>query len=343
MTADHTLLTVILNYRTPEMTLRAAKAALVAMQGIEGRIVIVDNDSGDGSFETIQAGIEANGWPSERVDLVASGYNGGFGAGNNFGVLHGMATMPAPPDFLYFLNSDAFVEPKAIQVLIDHLVTTPDAGVAGSFIYGSDGVPHHSAFRFPSIAGEFEGAARLGFISRVLSNYVVPLPIPNVTTRVDWLAGASMMLRRSVVEQVGLFDENFFLYFEETDLCRRVVNAGWKIDYAPGSRVEHIGSVSTGMKSWKRIPGFWLEARHYYFRKNHGVLYGAAATLAHVAGGVIWRVRRWIGGKPKRDPDLFLTDLLAHSLRGMFRRVPGRNIPALTEATAASPIAGDLP
>ncbi|WP_270732587.1 glycosyltransferase [Shimia sp. Alg240-R146] len=311
------LLTVILNWRTPEMTLRAAQAAAREMHGIDGRIVIVDNDSGDGSFEMIRDGLAHATWAENRVEVVQSGHNGGFGAGNNFGIRHGAAK---GFDYVYILNSDAFPDAGSIQLLLAHLTLNPDVGIAGSYIHGEDGAPHVTAFRFPTVWSELEGAARLGVISRMLKNHIVPLPIPPETMRVDWLAGASMMLRREVLEDIGLFDESFFLYFEETDLCLRAARAGWPTEYVRASEVTHIGSVSTCMKTWQRMPSYWFDSRLYYFRKNHDSAF--APTLAHVTGTLIWKLRRIIGRKPRRDPNWFLWDLIRHYLRNISNRAP---------------------
>ncbi|MCP4821058.1 MAG: glycosyltransferase family 2 protein [Shimia sp.] len=329
------LLTVILNWRTPEMTLRAAQAAAREMDGLNGRIVIVDNDSGDGSFETIKAGLADAEWAQQdRVEVIQSGHNGGFGAGNNVGIRHGAID---GFDYVYILNSDAFPDASSIQLLLAHLTQTPDVGIAGSYIHGEDGAPHLTAFRFPSVWSELEGAARLGAISKRLKNHIVPLPIPEETTRVDWLAGASMMIRREVLEDIGLFDETFFLYFEETDLCLRANRAGWPTDYVRASEVTHIGSVSTGMKTWQRMPQYWFDSRLHYFRKNHGSAF--PATLAHVAGSLIWKLRRLVGRKPQRDPDWFLRDLITHYLGTFFTRTPRErsDIPRLTPRKEAKP------
>lgn len=331
-----TLLTVILNYKTPEMTLRSAEAALREMQGIPGKLVIVDNDSQDGSFEEMSDFAARKGWDPARTEIVQSGHNGGFGAGNNFGVRHGLQTMS--PDYVYLLNSDAFPDAGAIAKLINHLETTPKAGIAGSYIHGPVGEPHRTAFRFPSIWGELEGAARIGAISRVFAKHIVPLPIPDQTRRVDWLAGASMMIRREVLEDIGPFDEAYFLYFEETDLCLRARNAGWQTDYVRDSHVTHIGSVSTGMKTWARMPQYWFDSRQHYFKVNHSPIYAALATLSHVTGAMLWRVWRVIRRKSKGDPDYFLTDLAMHSLR--HRAVSDRKIPSLTSNLSAFPIGG---
>ncbi|MDZ4310151.1 MAG: glycosyltransferase [Cypionkella sp.] len=310
------LLTVLLNWRSADMTLRATEAALLALEGIAGALVIVDNDSGDGSFEAMTAEVQKRGWDkgAQAVRVLQSGHNGGFGAGNNFGIRAGMPD-GIKPEFVYILNSDAFPDRGAIRALLTHLQAHPRTGFAGSFIYGDDGVPHRTAFRFPSIAAEFEAQVRFGPVSRMLNRWIVAQPIPQATAQVDWLAGASLMMRQAVLDQIGLFDEQFFLYFEETDLCRRAALAGWPTDYVVESRVMHIGSASTGMREWQRIPGFWLDSRLHYFKKNHGVAYTTAATLALLVGGILWRARLLIQRKDRGDPPLYLTDLTRHALR----------------------------
>ncbi|MFM2391055.1 MAG: hypothetical protein RLZZ437_2610 [Pseudomonadota bacterium] len=319
------VLTVILNWRTAEMTLKAAEAALRAMEPVQGAITIVDNDSEDGSFEALTAAVQQRGWT--RVRVIQSGRNGGFGAGNNVGIRAGLPD-GTKPDFVYLLNSDAFPAPDAIRALRDHLLANPATGFAGSYIHGPDGAAHRTAFRFPSIASEFEGAVRFGPVSRIFRRKIVAMDLPAQTTRVDWLAGASIMMRQDVLDQIGLFDETFFLYFEETELCHRAARAGWPTDYVVESRVEHIGSVSTGMKTWARVPQFWLDSRAYYFTKVHGRGYAALATLAHVTGGLIWRARLLVQRRDRGDPPHFLRDLIAHALRGQRRTASLQTRPA---------------
>ncbi|WP_166418522.1 glycosyltransferase [Cochlodiniinecator piscidefendens] len=319
------LLTVILNYKTPDMTLQSIVAATTEMQGISGNIVVVDNDSGDGSFEKLQAETQ----DMEHVHVVASGHNGGFGAGNNFGIQWALSA-GLKPDYVYILNSDAFPGKNSIQALLDALENHKNIGFAGSYIHGPDAQGHVTTFRFPSIASELEGAARFGPISRALKSAVVPIPIPEVTQPVDWLAGASMMMRFQTLEEIGLFDERFFLYFEETDLCLRAQRAGWQVLFVRESEVMHIGSVSTGMKSWQRTPKFWFDSRHHYFCKNHGKFYALGATLAHVSGGLLWRIRRLIQRKPQADPNHFLRDLIRHSF---WRKRAVADVPQISTKT----------
>lgn len=311
------LLTIILNYKTPEMTLESVAAARRAMAEVEGEILVVDNHSQDGSFEKIQAHISAEGWEAAPgVRVLQSGHNGGFGAGNNFGIRAGLAD-GSKPDLIYVLNSDAFPAADAIQKLITALETRPEAGFAGSYIHGPSGEAHITAFRFPSIASELEGAARLGPISRALNRHIVALPQPKQIKSVDWLAGASLLMRHKVLDEIGLFDEEYFLYFEETDLCLRAQRAGWQTLYVPDSTISHIGSVSTGMKHWKQVPGYWYDSRLRYFSKNHGPVYAGVATLAHVAGALLWRGRRLVQRNPPIEPPYFLRNLLLHYVKSL--------------------------
>ena len=323
------VLTVILNYKTAAMTLRAAEAARVAMRGLDGAITIVDNDSQDGSFEYLRDGTAD--WPEVRV--IASGRNGGFGAGNNVGVRAGLPD-GRRPDFVYLQNPDSFPDPDAIAKLRDHLLDNPGCGFAGSAIRGEDGKPHEAAFRFPSILSEIDSGAHTGIISRLLRNHRITMDLPKHVCAVDWVSGASVMFRQDMLDQIGLFDETFFLYFEETDLCRRAWKAGWSGNYVPQAQTMHIGSVSTGMGTWKRVPKYWFDSRAHYFRKHHGTTYLAAVTAAYVGAAWIWRLRRMIERKEERIPPHFLRDLVDHTRQVL---MPGAT------ATRAETGAGKLP
>ena len=139
--------------------------------------------------------------------------------------------------------------------------------------------------------------------------------IPETTRKVDWLAGASMMFRSAMLKQVGLFDEQYFLYFEETDLCKKAINMGWETVYVLESKVAHIGSVSTGRKEWQRIPEYWLDSRKYYFCKNHSRTYNGIATIAKLLGGLVWQIKRRIQKRPDVTPPYFLVDLFKHWIK----------------------------
>ncbi len=307
------LLTILLNYRTADMTVDAAKAALRELDRVgDYHLAIVDNDSGDGSYERLQKAKVEEGW-GDKVSIQQTGHNGGFGYGNNYMIRKGLA-WDDPPDYFYILNSDAFPDEGAIETLVRHMDAHPEHGIGGSFLHGPDGEPHISAFRFFSVASEVETWFRLRPVSALLENHRVPIGIPDETTEVDWLAGASMILRREVLEKIGLFDETFFLYFEETDLCLRASRAGFRTVYVRESSVTHIGSGSTGLKNIKtRMPKYWFDSRRYYWRKNHGRSTFWAVNVAHAAGFGLVRVRQRLMGRPDDDPPRFWRDFIKYN------------------------------
>jgi GT2 family glycosyltransferase len=307
--------TILINYQTPDMTIDSLASFMKEMGDRQDfAVTLVDNASGDGSVARLQAELQRQGW-QDRVTLVESDRNGGFAYGVNAGLRH--CEQGQPPEYVYLLNSDAFPGKGAVDRLVEFLDEHPAIGIAGSYIHGPEGEPHVTAFRFPSILGEIEAAMRLGILTRLLARWRVPIePIPQQDLRVDWLAGASMLIRHDVFRAIGPFDDEFFLYYEETDFCRRALSEGWETWYLPGSQVMHIGSVSTGMKNVEqRMPAYWFESRAHYFRKNHGRLYLWVSDLSWVLSHATWRVRRAIQRKPDSDNPGLLGDFI----RAMFR------------------------
>ena len=317
------LLVVIVNYRTADLTIEAVQAAMPQLQGLDPEggqmaIHIVDNESGDGSYEKLRAAVEEHGW-QERVQVIASPKNGGFAYGNNVAIRPALE-WEQPPELFYLLNPDAVPDPGCIATLLSFMEGHPDCGIAGSRVHGGDGKARPTAFRFPSVASELESGLRLGLVTRLLSDRIIAPPPPAQATQVQWLSGASLMIRRELFETVGVFDDTFFLYFEETDLCLRSHRAGWKNYYVPEAGVMHIGSVATGLgDKKKRRPGYWFDSRMHYFRKNHGLGYLLAANATWATAFAAWRVRRRLQRRPDEDPEHLLSDFLRHSLAAVAR------------------------
>lgn len=303
---------VILNWRSAQMSLRCAAAAVTAMEGIAGAISLIDNDSGDGSFETMQAEAEARGWTrDERLRVLQSGRNGGFGAGNNAAL---RVPLSQPADYALIINPDAFAEPDMIRKMRDYLNAHPNIGLLGCRVVGEDGEHHDTHFRFPGLGSELEDAARTGPISRLLASSIITLPMPRTPSGVDWVVGASLMIRSKVLAQIGGFDEGFFLYFEETDLCLRAARAGWPTHYLPDAQIVHIGSVSTGIKDQSLPPDYWFASREHYFRQNHGRPVAVLAVGAHLAGLAVRRLRMVMGRADPGFPRGQAMALLRHAM-----------------------------
>ena len=157
-----------------------------------------------------------------------------------------------------------------------------------------------SAFRFPTVRGEFLRGAGTPALGRLLR-----APIPLVTApgdrpvEADWVTGASVLMRAETLRQVGLFDEGFFLYFEEVELMHRFHRAGWRALHVPASRVVHAGGASTGVKNGasaqRALPDYWFRSRRRFFARAYGPSAARASGLAWIAGKAVWDFRCRIG------------------------------------------------
>ncbi|MCP5057506.1 MAG: glycosyltransferase family 2 protein [bacterium] len=306
------LLCISVNFRSSELTLRLLAALEPALDGLDAAITVVENGSGDGSEARLQDGIEAL---SGRipVQLLCSSENLGFGGGNNLAIRAAMDG-PEPPDVFHLINPDAVPEPEALREMLAFLDGQPGAGIAGSAVVDDSGEFHSSAFRFPSPLGEFESRLRIGLISRLLKNWRAPMPPDGTTRTVDWVSGSSCSLRRAMLEKIGLFDEEFFLYFEETNLCRQAKTAGFEVWTVPTSIVHHTGAVMTGLDDLtRRRPAFWFESRRLYLQKHHARPGLWIANLAWLLGSLGFGLRRMLGRRPQVDPPRLVTDFLRHS------------------------------
>ena len=250
-------------------------------------VVVVDNASGDGSAEMVRAE-----FPWARV--IANTENRGFTAANNQGIA------ACSGRYLLLLNPDTELLRDALKVMLDFLETHPSVGLVGPQLWYGDAQPpdgvaaenlagsggvQSSRRRFPTLATAFVESTVLQGIfqkSRLLRDYYVLDRPDDLTQEVDWLVGAAMMVRRSVVEQIGGLDEGFFMYSEELDWCRRIKAAptpgggNWQVMYLPAARVvHHEGRSSAQAPALRQIQFHASKVR--YFRKYHG--WPAAQTL----------------------------------------------------------------
>jgi hypothetical protein len=329
------LLAVVINYRTAAMTIEALRCLVPELRAIPGsRAVVVENGSGDGSLEALAAGLGAEG-SGDVIDLAASERNRGFAGGINFALRRALEDGERP-DYVYLLNSDAFVAPGALRLLVAFLERRRDVGICGSYIHGRAGEPHETAFRFPTILGELIAWVPLWPFTPLLRRHAVAMPIPTEPCSVDWVAGASMLIRWEVFDSIGFFDDGFFMYYEETDFCLRARRAGYATWYLPESRVAHVGGGSTGLLDSSRPrPGYWFASRRRYLLKHHGPLHLWIANAAWLAGYALAQLRRRVKRLPDTDPPHLLRDFLRHNLG------PGRPPEAAsTHVRGESPGAG---
>ena len=305
------------NYKTPQHTCECIDSVMAERDALPPfQMVIVDNLSGDDSLTVIQQHIDAQNL-SECVSLIAAPRNGGYAYGNNLAIQTALDAGHQPA-FIWFLNPDTRIYPGAGKALINFLKQHPSAGMTGSRLEDEDGTPQVSAFRFPSPISEFIGAMQLGILDRLFRFHLVPMPISDQPSEASWLAGASMMMKAQVMEDIGLMDETYFLYFEEVDYCVAAKRHKWKIWNVPASRVYHAVGAATGIsdhrKKAPRRPQYWFESRRRFFLKNFGKLRALMSDLALLSGYSIWRLRRLIQRKPDIDPPYFIRDLITNSV-----------------------------
>jgi GT2 family glycosyltransferase len=249
---------VIVNYHAYD----EVEACLTSLKGqslANLEVIVVDHDSETSRCERLR-----RRFPSAQI--IASADNPGFAAGVNRGAARSRAR------YLYLLNPDAVAERRVCETLAQWLDDHADIGVVGSMVHDPDGAIQASARRFPDLSTGLGG--RTSWLTRVLPGN--PLTRRNLLTGpqvrqpiiVDWVSGASMMIRRSAFDAVGGMDEGFFLYWEDADFCVRLRRAGWLTAYHPGAAVTHIGGRSSRASS-ASVVAFHRSA-YRYIRKHGG-------------------------------------------------------------------------
>jgi hypothetical protein len=229
--------------------------------GWRGEVIVIDNASTDGSGSML-----AQDFPWAQA--IANQENLGFTRANNQGLAASRGR------YVLFLNPDTELAPAALGLLLDHAETHPQVGVIGPQLRYGDGSLQSSRRRFPTLATFFlESTVVQHWWPRnsVLARYYVLDHPDDAVSQVDWVVGACMLVRRAMLEQIGGFDEGFFMYSEELDLCRRAVDAGWQVVYLPGAVVTHYeGKSSEQVVAARHIQ--FHSSRVRYVRKYHGKL-----------------------------------------------------------------------
>jgi GT2 family glycosyltransferase len=314
--SDLDIAVVIVTYRSAQLAIEGLRSVQKerATDGLHIRAIVVDNASGD--LPVIEQAIAENAW-SSWVTPVLSPRNGGFAYGNNLGISR--AYTEAPPDYVYLLNPDAQVRPGAIDSLVRFLQTHPRVGIAGSSFENVDGSDWPIAFRFPTLLSELDGGFQFGPLSRLLRAWVVPRHMSNkAPEQVDWICGASMLIRPAVLAALGGLDENYFLYFEETDFCNRAKQAGFDTWYVPESRVIHIAGQSTKVTersaSPKRLPAYWFESRRRYFAVTFGIGRAMLIDIVTLLANCLGLLKRIALGRSRSAVPHFIRDLVRYSV-----------------------------
>ena len=270
---------IVVNYNTAHLLDRMFDALIPARAELHLQIIVVDNASRDNSVALLKA-------RGSEIELIENSVNVGFARANN------QAVAKVRGRYILLLNTDAFVSSDTIQKSVQFMDTEVDCGVLGVKLVGSTGMLQPSCRYFPTPWNVFlstTGIARFLPSVRLVDN----MTWDHASIReCDWVPGCYYMIRREVLDRIGLFDPRYFVYFEEVDHCRAVRRAGWKVVYYPYTTVVHIGgesAASAGALSTtgRQLSALQIESSLLYFRKNHGVMGMLSAVALTLLGDII--------------------------------------------------------
>jgi len=227
---------------------------------LELEVIVVDNASTDKTVEMIKNEFA-------QIKLIPNSTNLGFAAANNQGILKSQG------QFILVLNPDTKIIKDALQKMVSFMKKNPQVGIAGCKHLNPDWTLQPSVRRFPNPLALFFIFAKITkFIPNIppVYNYLAKDFNYKITQPVDQVAGSFFMIRRQVIDEIGLFDENFFTWFEEVDLCQRAKSAGWQIWYNSDTEIIHHGGQSFNqLKTWRK-QNLFFQSACYYFQK-HGL------------------------------------------------------------------------
>lgn len=269
---------ILVSYNTCRMTLAAIDALYRSVRDLEFpfEIIMVDNAGTDGTVEAV-----AKEFPDVRI--IPSDVNLGFGRGNNRGA------DIARGEILFLLNTDTEIRDGAVEALYNYVVSDSRMGGAGAYLENPDGTMQPAILRFPTVWRIFCVFFWLDRIPHQFFSGVIDLGAdPDREQKIEVSHGAAMMVRRDLFERIGGFDPDFFMYFEECDLCRRMADEGYRIGYLPDARVMHYAGGSSRSRPWWYFRAL-RDSRTVYARKHMNPLQrGMVFCIVH--SGYLMRI-----------------------------------------------------
>jgi len=265
---------VIVSYNTRAM-LDDCLRRVMDSRDVALEVFVVDNASSDGSADHVEASFP-------DVHVVRNPDNRGFAAANN------AALRRARGRHLLLLNPDTLVEPGTIATLAHFLDARPKVGITGPKVMNRDGSLQSCGYWYPSLREEILLSRNVRKLGRLVLGQPRDLPPCDRASDVDWVDGCCLLIRREVVERIGLLDEQYFLYAEELDWCRSARKDGWIITTCPDARMIHLQGQSTQQVKATAL-ALLVETKLRYYRKQDGVLTALTVGLVYALGCA----RRW--------------------------------------------------
>jgi GT2 family glycosyltransferase len=255
---------IVLNFNTKNITIDCLKSVLEKTKDVSFEIILVDNNSTDGSKSALGKYAKA----IEKIELILNNENSGFTGGNNIGIKR------AKGRYVLLLNSDTLLFENSLKKMVEFMDKNPKVGVSTCKLLNTDGTNQGSGGYFPYLHRLFTWMFfidDLPFISALMKS-VHPKPASelfNTKHEQDWVTGAFFLIRSETVKDVGLLDDDFFMYVEDLEYCYRVKSKGWKVFYTPETAITHIGgasgaSVNTIVREIKNLKLFYKKHRPFW-------------------------------------------------------------------------------
>lgn len=236
---------IIINYRTKELTEQCLDSIFSVCQKDKFEIILVDNNSNDGSNEFLSKKY------GEKINLISSEKNLGFGGGNNLGA------KLAKGDFLFFLNSDTIIKEDILTPIENAFKSNKQIGIiAPTLINADQSIQKKACGKIPNLKW------------LILKNLKI-IKDKESHNNAEWVSGAALVIRKNIFEQVSGWDENFFMYLEDTDLCKKISAIGYKIKIIENKLI-HLGGKSPINNTARRL--VYFNSQDYFFKKHYGQL-----------------------------------------------------------------------
>lgn len=322
---------IIVSYNTVDLLKDCLNHLFQCSDGEDMEVFVVDNASCDGSAAMVKKHFS-------QINLIENRINMGFAAANN------QAYKQARGEYIILLNPDAFIKPEAIKNAILFMENHPECGLAGGRLVNLKGKLDPSARRFPNSLNKFftlSGLSDRYPSSKIIGRGDFKFFDHNSVMEVDWVPGTFTIYRRKMLESLSdqLFDERFYIYYEETDLCLRAKRNGWKVFFIPNAQVIHVGGASakkrgdlTFDKGGSQVLKFRMRSEYLYFRKNYGML----SVLANAGVEIGWHMLRYVLNglgnslnKRKQAKASESLNIITHAVTALFDTYFGKKTPEI--------------
>ena len=238
---------IIVNYNTKDFLLPCVKGIIENTHNLDYEIIIVDNASTDNSAQYVKRNLMER---FSQIRLIEAGDNIGFSAGNNLGI------KSAKGKYMLIINSDILIWDNALERMVQFMDLHPKAAIAGPRLLHPDSSLQLFCYRFPNpqvLLYRRTPLARLKFAKRAISKYLMRDWDHKDNRKVDWVQGSCMIVRKFAVDQVGLMDEQYFMFMEDTDWCRRFWQKQWEVWYIADVEIVHYHARASADKFYKTL------------------------------------------------------------------------------------------